>query len=139
MVITMVKKTILYILQCSVNNKELEFERLRGVSHSDWHEVYSLSKAQGVSGLLFDKIKSLPKEVAPPKELVMQWMSHAMSIERQTKALFEKSAEFAELMAKEGMQTMVLKGLALSGYYPNPWYREYGDLDCYLCEFSDGR
>ena len=34
---------------------------------------------------------------------------------------------------------MVLKGLALSGYYPNPWYREYGDLDCYLCEFSDGR
>ena len=108
----MVKKTIFYILQCSVNNKELEFERLRGVSHSDWTEVYYLSKAQGISGLLFDKIKTLPKEVAPPKELVMQWMSHAMSIERQTKALFEKSAEFAELMAKEGMQTMVLKGLA---------------------------
>lgn len=111
---------------------ELKPKRLQGVSASDWYDLYSLAKAQGVSGLLFDKIKSLPKEVAPPKELVMQWMSHAMSIERQTKALFEKSAEFAELMAKEGMQTMVLKGLALSGYYPNPWYREYGDLDCYF-------
>ena len=93
----MVKKQIFYILQCSVNNKELEFERLWGVSPSDWTEVYSLSKAQGVSGLLFDKIKSLPKEVAPPKELVMQWMSHAMSIERQTKALFEKSADLPNL------------------------------------------
>lgn len=132
-------QNLLYdILSCALNAKELEQERLKDVTIKGWQEAYLIGKSQGVSALLFDKIKSLPKEVAPPKELVMQWMSHAMSIERQTKALFERSAEFAELMAKEGMQTMVLKGLALSGYYPNPWYREYGDLDCYLCEFSDG-
>lgn len=128
-----------YILSCAINGTELEVERLRGVSPSDWSEVYALGKAQGVTGLLFDKVKTLPKEVAPPREVVMQWMSHAMSIERQTKALFEKSVEFAELMAQEGLQTMVLKGLALCGYYPNPWYREYGDLDCYLYECKEGR
>ena len=133
------EKHLYNILGCAISGKDLEAERLKDVTSEVWHEVYLMGKAQGVSGLLFDKIKTLPKEVAPPKELVMQWMSHAISIERQTKALFEKSAEFAELMAKESMQTVVLKGLALCGYYPNPWYREYGDLDCYLCEFSDGR
>lgn len=132
-------ETLYYILACSISDKELEMERLRGITSSDWEEMYQLSKVQGVSGVLLDKIKSLPKDVAPPKNVVMQWMSHTMSIETQTKTLFYKSTEFAELMAKEGMMTMVLKGVALSGYYPNPWYREYGDLDCYLCEFKDGR
>ena len=86
------KDILYYILGCAVSGRNLEVERLKDVTPEGWHEVYLMGKAQGVSGLLFDKIKSLPKEVAPPKELVMQWMSHAMSIERQTKALFEKSA-----------------------------------------------
>ena len=132
------RNILYYILSCDVNGNELEADCLKGVTPEGWQEVYIMGKAQGVTGLLFDKVKSLPKEVAPPKELVMQWMSHAMSIDRQTKALFKKSAEFAELMAKEGLQTMVLKGLALSGYYPNPWCREYGDLDCYLYKVENG-
>lgn len=127
-----------YILNCAVNGKELEEDRLKDVTSEGWQEVYLMGKAQGVTGLLFDKVKSLPKEVAPPRDVVMQWMSHTMSIERQTKALYQKSAEFADLMAQEGMQTMVLKGLALCGYFPNPWHREYGDLDCYLYEVKEG-
>lgn len=128
-----------YILGCAISGRNLEVERLMDVTPEGWHEVYLMGKAQGVTALLFDKIKSIPKEVAPPKELVMQWMSHAMSIEMQTKAMFEKSAEFAEMMAKKGIQTMVLKGLALSEYYSNIYYREYGDLDCYLYRQHDGK
>lgn len=133
------QKILYYILNCAVNGTELEAERLKGVMPGGWQDVYLMGKAQGVTGLLFEKIKSLPKEVAPPREVALQWMSHTMSIERQTKVLFQKCAEFAELMAKHGMQTMVLKGLAVSGYYPNPWHREYGDLDCYLYEERDGK
>ena len=133
------KQVLYYILSCAVSGKELEVERLKDVTPQGWQEVYLMGKAQGVTGLLFDKVKSLPKEVAPPRDVVMQWMSHTMSIERQTKMLYQKSAEFAELMAQEGMHTMVLKGMALSGYYPNPWHREYGDLDCYLYEVMDDK
>lgn len=133
------KDILYYILSSAVSDRNLEVERIKDVTPEGWHEVYLMGKAQGVTALLFDKIKSIPKEVAPPKELLMQWMSHAMSIERQTKALFEKSAEFAEMMAKKGIQTMVLKGLALSEYYSNIYYREYGDLDCYLYRQHDGK
>lgn len=133
------KNIIYYILSRSVNGSELEVERLSGVTAEKWYEVYLIGKVQGVTGLLFERILKLPKDVAPPRDLVMQWMSHTMSIERQTKVLFEKSAEFAEQMEQEGLQTMVLKGLALSVYYPNPWHREYGDLDCYLYEIKAGK
>ena len=133
------KDILYYILSSAVSDRNLEVERIKDVTPEGWHEVYLMGKAQGVTALLFDKIKSIPKEVAPPKELVMQWISHAMSIEMQTKAMFEKSAEFAEMMAKKGIQTMVLKGLALSEYYSNIYYREYGDLDCYLYRQHDGK
>lgn len=133
------RNILYYILSCAINNSNLEVERLKGVTPEEWQEVYRLGKAQGVTGILFEKVKVLPKEVAPPKELALRWMSHTMSVERQTKILYQKSAEFAELMTQDGLQTMVLKGLALIGYYPNPWHREYGDLDCYLYAEKDGK
>lgn len=132
------KRILYYILSCAVNNSDLEVEHLKGVRPEGWQEVYRLGKEQGVTGLLFDKVKVLPKEVAPPREVALKWMSHAMSIERQTKDLFQKSVEFAEIMSRLGLRTIVLKGSALCGYYPNPWYREYGDLDCYLYEDRGG-
>lgn len=133
------KHKLYYILGCAISGMDMEVERLKGVTPERWHEVYLMGKAQGVTALLFDKIKSLPKEVAPPKDIVLKWMSHSLSIEKQTKAIFHRCAGFAQLMHEHGMQTMVLKGVAVSQYYPNPWYREYGDLDCYLYRLHDGK
>lgn len=126
------EKYIYYILSCSVNDKELEVEYLRGVSPSDWFDVYSLAKQQGVSGLLFDKIKSLPKDVAPPKEVLLKWYSQAVFVERQITKMFLLAAEFAEKMYNRGIPIVVLKGLAFGVYYPNPMLRECGDLDCFM-------
>lgn len=39
---------------------------------------------------------------------------------------------FAEKLSEKGIQTVVLKGLGYASYYPNPYHRESGDLDCYL-------
>lgn len=114
------KNILYYILGCAISGKNLEVERLKGVTPERWHEVYLMRKAQGVTALLFDKVKSLPKEVAPPKDIVLKWMSHSLSIEKQTKAIFQRCAGFAQLMHEHGLQTMVLKGVAVSRYYPNP-------------------
>lgn len=133
------RNILYYILSRAVNNSELEVEYLKGVTPEGWQDVYRLGKAQGVTGLLFEKIKKLPKEVAPPKELVLKWMSHSLSIEKQTKSIFQRCAGFAQLMHEHGLHTLVLKGVAVSQYYPNPWYREYGDLDCYLYRLRNGQ
>ena len=128
-----------YILGCAVNRTSVDASRLIDLTAEGWGKLYLLAKQQGVTGVLFEQIQTLPKEVAPPRELLLRWMSHTMSVEHQTKERFQKCVEFAELMSNHGMQTLVLKGLALSGYYPNPWHREYGDLDCYLFEEKEGQ
>ena len=121
-------KLFFYILNCVVNGAPVEDVRLQGLSPNDWQELYRLAKQQGVTAVLFEKIKPLPREVAPPRELALRWMSHAMAIEKQTKSIAQRCADFAQLMHTHGLKTLVLKGVAVSMYYPNPWHREYGDL-----------
>ena len=69
-----------------------------GLSSQDWEEVYRLAKRQGVTAVAFEKVKELPREVAPPKALVMKWMAHSLAIEKQTRSIYLRCADFAELV-----------------------------------------
>ena len=119
-------------LGCIVNGGNLNSVVLKELSVTDWERLYSLSKRQGVTAVLFEKIQSLPKEVAAPRTVALKWMVHSLSIEKLTKAIYKRCADFAQLMHEHGLRAMVLKGVSVSRYYPNPWHREFGDLDCYL-------
>ena len=132
-------KSFFNILSCVVNDTPIEAECIAPMSEADWQELYLLAKQQGVTAVVFEKIKPLPKEVAPPRGLAMKWLSHSMAIEKQTRMIYQRCADFAQLMHGHGLHTLVLKGVAVSRYYPNPWHREYGDLDCYLYRSDGGK
>lgn len=120
------------VLACVINDAALRLDIQKELSAAEWDQFYSLARRQGVTAVLFEKIQGLPKDVAPPRTVAMRWMAHSLSIEKQTKAIYKRCADFAQLMHEHGLRTMVLKGVAVSQYYPNPWHREFGDLDCYL-------
>ena len=131
-------KTILFhILSCIVNDSNVDWSLFNLFTPRDWELFYVLSQKQGVVAIVFDKIKEIPKEFAPPKTITMRWISHALSIEEQMKKKERIATEFAEELSKRDIQTIVLKGLAYASYYPNPYHRESGDLDCYLMGKKD--
>ena len=121
-----------YVLSSVVNNTKIEWNLLKDCSFKYWEQLYLFSKRQGIVAITFEAIKKIPKEFAPPKPITMRWISHALSIEEQMKKKERIAIEFAEELYKRGIQTIVLKGLAYASYYPNPYHRESGDLDCYL-------
>ncbi len=126
-------QTILYyILNCVVNDTHLATSRLKGLSSEDWKALFEILRGQGVSAVVFDKIKVLPKEVALPKEVLLKWYSQASYVERQLTKMFDVAAEFAAKMHENGISVVVLKGVAFGTYYPNPMSRECGDLDCFM-------
>ena len=126
------KTTFFHILSCIVNDSNVDWSLFNLFTPRDWELFYVLSQKQGVVAIVFDKIKEIPKEFAPPKTITMRWISHALSIEDQMKKKERVAIEFAEELSKGDIQTIVLKGLAYASYYPNPYHRESGDLDCYL-------
>ena len=70
--------------------------------------------------------------MAPPKQLMLQWFSHTLSIGKQMERKYLVAADFAERLAAANIPVVVLKGFAIAAYYPQPLHRECGDLDCYM-------
>lgn len=110
----------------------------------NWVDVYRISAEQGVLALVWDAVVRLSREGVisaqqmPEKALKLEWALRAKKI----KSRYHKQREAAELLAEafaaKGISTNVLKGLAISGYYPVPELRECGDLDCFLASSANG-
>lgn len=125
------------ILAHKVNNNHTNWTFYGDLTPDEWRLLYQLSKKQGVVAIIFDAIKNIPKEIAPPKATTLKWLSNALSIEQVMKKKEAVAVEFAEKLSERGIQIVVLKGLSYASYYPNPYHRESGDLDCYLMGKKD--
>lgn len=126
-----------HILSCIVNETNVDWSQYNHFTHKDWEFFYIISKGQGVVAIIFEAIKSIPKEISLSKTVTLKWLSNTLSIEQQMKKKEAVSVEFAEKLSGRGVQTVVLKGLSYASYYPNPYHRESGDLDCYLVGKKD--
>lgn len=122
----------LHILSCIVNDTKVDWTYFKDFTQKDWDQFYNLSKKQGVVAIVFDCLKEIPKEMAPPANISLKWFSHSRSIERQMKVKEKIAIEFADILSEKNIPVIVLKGLAYASYFPNPYHRESGDLDCFL-------
>ncbi len=123
---------LLYLLSCIINDTKIDWAIFKDYTPKDWEQLYILSKKQGVVAIIFDCLKNIPKEVAPPKSISLKWFSHSLSIENQMKEKENIAIELAEKLSENDIPVIVLKGLAYASYFPNSYHRESGDLDCYL-------
>ncbi|MGM9722032.1 MAG: nucleotidyltransferase family protein, partial [Candidatus Egerieousia sp.] len=126
------ESTLFHLLSCVAKGTAPEASLFANMGAGEWDALYKLAKDQGVTALVFDKLESLPAEVAPPKQLMLQWFSHTLSIAKQMERKYIVAADFAERLAAANIPVVVLKGFAIAAYYPQPLHRECGDLDCYM-------
>lgn len=97
-----------------------------------------LAHEQGVTGIAWTGYQRLhdrlPEDRRWPAAVKLKWFTAAESVRRSTRGLFQLAAEFSELLYRKGqIRCVVLKGIDYAHFYPHPEYREYGDLDCWLC------
>lgn len=104
----------------------------RSITLNEWRALYKTSSVHGLTAVVFDFVKTLPKSEAPDVTLLIEWFSVATSVEQTMRRMQVTSEKFAEEMRKREIPVVVLKGMAFAQYYPNPLLRECGDLDCYL-------
>ena len=104
----------------------------RSLTSDEWRALYRVCVVQGVTAVVFDFVKTLPKSEAPDMALLMEWLSAATAVEQTMRRMQITAEEFAEEMERREIPVVVLKGLAFAQYYKNPLHRECGDLDCYM-------
>ena len=99
---------------------------------NEWKEIYQLAKQQTLVGILFAAIEKLPKEQRPPKPLLMQWFAFTENIRMRNSQVNEDAVTMCEMVRKDGLRCVVLKGQGVAPYYPEPLLRQCGDIDLWI-------
>ena len=119
-------------LRIALLGENIDSKPFAALSEGEWKGLYRMAVQQGLLAIVYDAVKLLPAEYQPPRGVKLQWALGAEAIENRFKMQHKASSLLANLWAENGIQTVVMKGLAIGTYYPNPTHRECGDLDCFL-------
>ena len=91
----------------------------------DWVKVFKDLTLQAVEGIPGDYISKLP--LSP--ELKAEWRKKCISRIGNFYRLLQVQSELTELLKKNKIDFVILKGTTAAMYYPQPQYRAMGDID----------
>lgn len=101
-------------------------------SPDEWCAVFRMAQRQAVAGVLFVGVQRITDDNAPPKDLMMQWLSTAMRIRKINEKAYRASVEAQRQFETMGFRCCVIKGQGNAVDYPEPYMRMPGDVDVWL-------
>lgn len=118
------------LLRGALNGTVPELEHMD--AHSWWH-LFRLMQQNHVAALTAETIAALNV----PREVMMPWLSEQQKAKDWYSYQLGVQEDIVGLMAKSGIETLVLKGTHTAQYYPKPELREFGDIDLYFHDKHD--
>lgn len=112
-----------HLAKCALKNIKPQ-EKPQSVS---FQEVYSISRLQKASNLLWESIIQLDNK--PDKELLYKWHGDYALFLNQTVLQEIELESLIELFTGLGYEVLPLKGSLIRSYYPQPDMRSMGDID----------
>lgn len=117
------------LIKVAVNCKN----SLSGIpSPEEWKEIYTLAKQHTLVGILFSAVEKLPKEQRPPRPILLKWFAATEIIQEKNKQVNADAVKMCEIIRKDGLRCVVLKGQGIATYYPSPSLRQCGDIDLWI-------
>lgn len=101
------------------------------VSGEGLNDVIRLAAFQGTGPLVFDQLLKL-NDVEIPAALRMQMKQQCMMSMVQQNKMMPILSQACKTFEKAGIHPVLLKGFALAQYYPQPYLRQWGDIDLYV-------
>lgn len=99
----------------------------------EWSAVFAAAQRQGVAALAWDGLQRLQAAGGgvPPmdRETKIRWFVAVEAVRQRYRKQQRAARHLGELLSQAGVEALVFKGLSLSRYYPEPEYRECGDID----------
>lgn len=132
-------QSFLKALQASIWSHPLDPAFFEELSPAQWQQIVKLSLTQTVEGLVCQSIQNLPGEHLPNKELLMKWIVRQQRVISYNEQVCQTIAFTNSLFRENGINAVLLKGMAVAQYYPAPLLRTGGDIDWYFPSISDFR
>lgn len=126
-----VQETYLALLRASIWGNELTSERVSELTSERVNEIIRLAAFQGTGPLVFDQLLKV-KDVEIPDALRMQMKQQCMMSMMQQNTMMPILTKAWSALVQADIHPVLLKGFALAQYYPQPYLRQWGDIDLYV-------
>lgn len=127
--ISRAEKTVLQLISKAVDASY--YVELK--SDTNWEEVLRLASEQGVHGVIFEAIDTLPARTIP-QQMLLQWIGVSEIQRNQYEQAWYVACKLDKIWAAEGIHATVLKGRSIAKFYPVPHHRYSCDLDVFIGE-----
>jgi hypothetical protein len=122
------ERQLLALLKASVTGHP---DRYKNVVLGD--EIGDIARAHAVSSLIFETVSECTGKSGALYERIRR---DTEQITLQSYRLLFETRRICSLLENEGVRIAVLKGAAVSSFYPYPEYRKSGDIDILLCDID---
>lgn len=99
---------------------------------TDWDAMFDMATKQSLRGVLFYGVEQLPKDQQPSDELMVKWFVKNDKIRKNNERVNANAVSLAQVLAKKGFRSCILKGQGNALMYPCPSMRTSGDIDVWL-------
>ena len=124
-----VRETYLALLRTALwGSNELASE---GLTNERVNDIVRSAAYQGTGPLVYDQLLKIP-ELEIPAEMRMQMKQQCVSTMMQQQAMMPILSKAWIALENADIHPVLLKGLALAQYYPQPHLRQWGDIDLYV-------
>ena len=118
------------LLRAGLWKKEARLSQYKDI---DYSAIMKLAEEQFVVGLITAGLEYV-SDVKVPKEVLLQFIGSTLQIEQQNKAMNEFVAWIIDLLRKQDVYSLLVKGQGIAQCYEKPLWRASGDVDLYLSE-----
>lgn len=101
-------------------------------TQEEWQGVWETARRQTVRGLLWSAIGQLPREQRPPQPMMWTMLAAVDAIERSNVQMASAVGATRLLLEQEGVEPILMKGMAVGLLYTHPEWRECGDIDWFI-------
>lgn len=118
------------LIQAGLWGKEVRLEPYGAI---DFEEIYKLAQEQAVVGLVAAGLEKVTN-VKVPQEWVLQFVGQTLQIEQRNRAMNAFVARLIELLRKNDIYALLVKGQGIAQCYEKPLWRACGDVDLLLSD-----
>ena len=109
-----------------------EQQEAPAIADDEWEALIMMAAEQSLTGVLYQGVSRLMKEVALSEEVKLTWFFQKEQIAEASKRMNEASVKVARRLRKEGFDCCILKGQGNALMYPDPSLRIPGDIDVWV-------
>lgn len=107
------------------------------LSEEEWEAMYTKSKEQALTALVFQGVNRLPADKQPPRKLKLRWIMQVEKTAKRNADVNKVAVAVSAQFSKAGIANCILKGQGNAMMYPQPETRSSGDIDIWIMADPD--